>query len=209
MCKNQLNFVDSKKVEEEEKINSMEIPTLENIISNEKQNEIMKQKIYNRGVPYVIIDSYPVYNDYAFWLNILQSSKSGNREFKTAILERVMIKNNNKYDKWFGYGYTSNLIYPEKDYIYEYYTFGIIGLLLLIGPYLLIFMKAIYLFVSNFKNYFYLDYILTYLPVGIGLFIGYFSGHVFFKSLSTYFLVFVIYVLIKKIFIDGDSYEKN
>lgn len=93
-----------------------------------------------------------VFNDYnykfdpGFWFNIFDRSIEGgvieNREMQRLISNRIIENNNNdiKY-QLFGYSFSrmrNGEIYMEHDIIVQMFTMGYIGLVLLIGPYLLI-----------------------------------------------------------------------
>lgn len=148
--------------------------------------ETLNELIEKYKSEYLINDSYlkmyPLSNDPEFWLYIASRDKAlnnDNRLMKTDIIARVAERNNNPMDKWLGLGYTLNFMDLERDYVYQYYIFGIIGLALLIGPY---FIVLIYLAIKGFKNFnknFKFITILGCMSVLLGLIIAYYSGHVF------------------------------
>lgn len=143
----------------------------------------------------VYLEEYPLKNDYTFWLNMAKRDKAlngNNRIMKTSILNRIEERNNNKSDKWLGLGYTSNLIDPERDYVYQYYLFGIIGLILLIGPYFYLFGLNAFMALKNIKNSINLKTICTMMPPVLCFMIAYMSGHVFNCITPMYYLVVVL-----------------
>ena len=76
-------------------------------------------------------------------------------------------------------GYTLNFMDMERDYVYQYYLFGIVGLLLFICPYFFIIVYLIFRVLYNFKNHFnFMTYLKVMSPL-LGLAIAYLSGHVF------------------------------
>ena len=92
-------------------------------------------------------------------------------------MQRIMHQNNNKYDKLLGMGYTIGTMDMEKDYVYQYYLFGGVGLFLLIGVYIFFY---IYNILKIFKkSYFNYNFCITLIPPFLGLVACYFSGHLF------------------------------
>lgn len=155
---------------------------------------------------------YPLKNDPKFWLGIARRDKalnSDNRKMKIDIINRVEERNNNPMDKWLGMGYTLNFQDLERDYVYQYYIFGIIGLALLIGPYFII---LIYLVVKGFRNFsknFKLKTILGCMSVVLGLIIAYYSGHVFGWVSPMMYLVMFFALLICIIYDNCEVKEKK
>ena len=141
---------------------------------------------------------YPFSKDREFWLNIARRDKAINnnsRIMKKNIIARIKERNNNKLDTYLGMGYTLNFMDIERDYVYQYYLFGIIGLILFICPY---FILIIYLILKNFKNYKkqfkYSTYFVIISPL-LGLTIAYLSGHVFGWVSPMMWLVITIAIL--------------
>lgn len=123
---------------------------------------------------------YPVENDIEFWLSIAKRDRRINNNYriiKQDIMSRIMEVNNNPKDKYLGLGYTIGVMDMEKDYVYQYYLFGIVGLVLLIGVYIFIYIYNI-LKIFN-KNYFNYNFCINLVPPFLGLVACYFSGHLF------------------------------
>lgn len=145
---------------------------------------------------------YPINNDVEFWINIARRDKALNndsRKLKTDILERIVERNNNPNDKWFGVGYTINFMDLERDYFYQYYLFGIVGLILFILPYFGFLIGNVIKFFKDFKNNLTVKNMCSFMAPVLGLVIAYYSGHVFgwvspmmFLAITTMFLSYVI-----------------
>lgn len=125
---------------------------------------------------------YPINKDPEFWLQMIKRDKALNnnsRRMKTDMIKRIYERNNNPNDKFFGMGYT--LYFPdlERDYYYQYYIFGIIGMLVLMGPYFIFLGYLAYKGLSNFSKNFYFRTVMSCTSVALGLLIAYYSGHVF------------------------------
>lgn len=130
----------------------------------------------------LFLEVYPIQNDREFWLSIIKRDKSLNndsRKIKTDILNRIMQRNDNPNDKFLGMGYTLNFLDLERDYYYQYYIFGILGVLILIGPYFIIIGFIAYKSLRYFNKNFNLKTVLCFMSVALGLLIAYYSGHVF------------------------------
>lgn len=125
---------------------------------------------------------YPVKGDKEFWLECAKRDKALNndsRKMKTDILNRIVERNDNPNDKIFGLGYTLNFIDLERDYYYQYYLFGVAGLLLFIGPYFYLLFKNIIIALRNFSKNVSLKTALCFMSPMLGMVIAYYSGHVF------------------------------
>ena len=128
------------------------------------------------------LEMYPVSGDKEFWLECAKRDKALNndsRKMKTDILTRIAERNDNPNDKIFGLGYTLNFIDLERDYYYQYYLFGIAGLLLFIGPYFYLLIKNIIIALMNFKKNVSLKTACCFMSPMLGMLIAYYSGHVF------------------------------
>ncbi|MEG1016075.1 MAG: O-antigen ligase family protein, partial [Bacilli bacterium] len=114
---------------------------------------------------------------------------------------RVIITNNNKYDKLLGISHSRhmNIVNYERDYFSQIYSVGIIGLFLLISPYIII---LLYLIIKLFnKKNFKLKNILFIYSLGIFLSLALLSGNLL-NSLS----VTVIFSFIMGIMINEENY---
>lgn len=125
---------------------------------------------------------YPIDNDLEFWTSIFKRDKALNnnsRILKTDIIKRIEQRNNNEIDKYLGIGYTLNFMDIERDYVYQYYLFGIVGIVLLILPYIILLLinggKALFNFNSNFN----FKTLLAFMSPALILVVAYLSGHVF------------------------------
>ena len=123
---------------------------------------------------------YPIENDIEFWISLAKRNNHLNNDYriiKNDIIKRVIERNNNKNDKYFGIGYTSNFVDIETDYLYQNYLFGIVGIVLFIGIYIFFYIQNI---LKLFKGrYFKYEYSLRILSSFLGLIGCIFSGHLF------------------------------
>lgn len=151
-----------------------------NYIENNYQNQKINEDF--------ILNRYPYKYDPDFWYEILTNdneNKSDYRYLEQSMTQRVVQINNNKYDKFFGITYTrvQNIFNIEKDFIMQYYSIGIIGIILFIGPYFVFLIygfKNIILNKIQIKNIYLLLSIITIFML---FSISYYSGNLL-NSLS-------------------------
>ena len=137
----------------------------------------------------MFIDYYPIEDDPVFWINIAKRDRSLNNDYriiKQDILARIVQRNDNTFDRYFGLGYSINFPDIERDYVYQYYLFGIFGVILFIGSYIIIYLYNLYkaFYKANFNYY----YALPLVSCLFGLVVCYFSGHLFGWSFPMYIL---------------------
>ncbi len=116
-----------------------------------QKNNILKEFHQMRIYDVFILESYPYQYDFSFWANIFKlplSKRMNYRFLEIAMVKRVVEINDNSYDVLWGITNTriQNIFNIERDFVLQYYAFGIIGLFLFLGVYL-------YLFLSFFKNW--------------------------------------------------------
>lgn len=166
-----------------------DIDIIANIIDNSYEYRIHEE----------FVKLYPIQLDVSFWKEVALRDKrinNDNRVMKIDILKRVYERNNNKYDKLFGIGYTTNFMDLERDYIYQFYLFGIIGLIVLIGPYFLILIYEVIKIFKNFKKYYSQYTLLPGMSICLSFVIAYLAGHVFGQVSPMIYLSLVIFLLI-------------
>lgn len=146
---------------------------------------------------------YPFSGDSEFWLKMASRNKALNnnsRIMKSDIIKRVKERNNNKIDTYLGLGYTLNFMDVERDYVYQYYLFGIVGMIILMGPYFILLAYLIFKTLKNIKVNLKLNIILGFMSVVLGLSIAYLSGHVFGWVSPMMYLVFTLSFLNLNVF---------
>ena len=125
-----------------------------------------------------IYDNYPYQYDPDFWYDIMQlpvEKRVDYRFLEISMVERVVNINDNPNDKWFGITNTrvQNIFNIERDFVLQYYSFGIIGCVLFLGIYLIFFGIGFYYFIKKF------DWLstLTVFLIGCFLLCCYASGN--------------------------------
>lgn len=132
------------------------------------------------------VKAYPIEKDPEFWCERHQNSSSKNtnyRKLKTDMYERLFELNNRKLDPILGIGYTVNMLDTEADYSLQYFQFGILGVILLIGPYILCLLLGLFAVIRDIKKKFTMENVLLLVSLFCGLGAAIFNGHFFSYSI--------------------------
>ncbi len=181
-----------------------EIKDLEQNEKKEKEIEFLDEyaKYYGFKEHYYF-DAYPYQEDPEFWFDLLEvpyQDRNDNRKIKTLITKRVFELNNNKLDYLVGFSFERSMNadnYMENDIIAQFYSMGILGLILFIFPYFYLICYALYKIIKE-KKFTYLN--ITYIIViSLIYFTSILSGNVFDQWIVTFFLGFISGVLLKNI----------
>lgn len=144
--------------------------------------DYLDEYAYNYYINDWFLEIYPVSEDEPFWKEVISRDRTlnmDNRSFKIEMLQRIKERNAHTDDTLYGFGYTSNVPYTERDYVYQYYIFGILGILLLMGPFLFALCYGGLRLVLRPKQYLTLENCSLLMALGCMLCIAFFSGHVF------------------------------
>lgn len=160
-----------------------------------KEEELVKKEkdleaYFDENYPYFSIEeefmlnSYNYKYDLEFWDDLLNelgpSQRMQNRIIEERMLQRVKEINNDVMDTYFGMGYsrTSNIYNLERDFLYQYYSMGVVGVILLLGPYVGIVAFIMVMMLIRFKTTFNMINCSLILGCGLSLFLAYYSGNV-------------------------------
>lgn len=165
------------------------IEDLKKLIKNnpEKKEDNVKKFIKENksylGVYAPFLDKYNYEYDYNFWLNILlnepEYNKGNNRYIEEQMLKRVKEINNNRMDELLGitYSRTSKIFNLERDFFYQYYSLGILGVSLLILPIIIMLFIGIFKILTN-KKLFNLENCSLCLGIGLIFGVALYSGDI-------------------------------
>lgn len=154
---------------------------------------------------FYITKLYPYEFDYIFWLDIFEKSREfaiDNRQMQKLISSRIVSLNNNSFKNMlFGYSFSkfrNGGVYIEHDFQVQYVTMGIIGCILLIGPY---FYFLIYCLYKIFKDKTKLNYlnITLIMSILIVLMTAFITGHILDELIVTIFIAFILGFLVKNV----------
>lgn len=153
--------------------------------------EYLEEYAYNYYINDWFLEIYPVSGDEAFWREVIARDRTlnmDNRSFKIEMLQRIKERNARTDDTLYGMGYTSNVPYTERDYVYQYYIFGILGVVLLMGPFLFALGYGGLRLLLHPRQYLTLENCALLMALGCMLCIAFFSGHVFGILINMLFL---------------------
>lgn len=110
----------------------------------------------------------------------------------------------NLLQKLFGMGYSGNYIHTvktiEMDILDVFFTFGIIGSLLVFMPFLISLYFICRLIFQSIKFFFKLDIILLLISLALGIGVSIIAGHVMFApAVSLYFAIPIVFLLTNSI----------
>lgn len=131
----------------------------------------------------ILTKSYPYECDPEFWWAFYESTvpsvRMQNRIVQEAVIKRVKEINDNEKDQYLGLGYTrtSNIYNLEKDFVYQCYSMGIVGALLLVGPYIIILLIVMFSMFVCFKRKMTLLNLSLVLGCGLTCCLAYYSGN--------------------------------
>ena len=160
----------------------------------EEALKYIKNNYWNHFVNEQYIKLYPVEKDLSFWINIINREAGLNqnyRAFKQELIERVIERNNRVLDPLVGIGVLHE-IDCEKDYVSQYYTFGIVGVILLLGIYIFILLKNCFLFLRHIKLFWKKDFVIYMCALGISILLPYVTGHMIGIVMSMFQMILLI-----------------
>lgn len=135
-----------------------------------------EEKLIN---PQFILESYPYQYDPDFWYSILEfpeEMRANYRFLEIAMVKRIVNINNNPFDALWGITNCriQNVFNIERDYILQYYAYGICGIVLFLGVYFLLAVRRGMVTLKN-MNFFNL---CQFASIMLFLGIAYLSGNI-------------------------------
>lgn len=183
-------------------INNLQVE--ETIVENlDKFSFVKNTYLENKINEDFILNRYPYIYDVDFWYNLITSDNTN--KINTRFLEKTMVKrvieiNNNKFDWLLGITYTrvQNIFNIEKDFIMQYYSLGIIGLVIVFLPYfILLFYYGFNCCKNKFKQINLIN-ILSFITICMIFCVSYYSGNLLNSlSFTIYFTILYNLLLIK------------
>ncbi len=207
------NFIDYEAIEEQNLTNDIKNKYDELDGKDAIEKFILEySEIYSIPLTYVK-DLYPYKYDSQFWIDVMSlpySKRGGNRKLQNLITKRVYELNDNKYDKFFGMGYSrfrNAKIYIEQDILVHYYTIGIIGIILFILP--IFFITTYSLIYMIIKRKLKMQPTILCGSIYIVMGVSFFSGHVLDELIVTIILGYICGYVLKLISNKPKVDEKN
>ena len=133
------------------------------------------------------------------------------RFLELKMYQRVKQINNNKNDDLFGISFTRSeqLFTLERDFVYQYYTMGLIGVILLLGPYVLIAFGCSFRIALELRKKFNVKYAMTCFGTIFILAVSVYSGNIMDALTITIILAFILGKLAKDLFIENKEIENK
>lgn len=161
-----------------------------------------------------ILQYYPYQYDPEFWIEVFEMPLIKRRDWRLLefkMHQRVMDINDNKNDKWLGISFTrsEHLFTLERDFVAQYYSMGVFGVVLLLGPYVLIILACLIKMLLQFRNKFNLRNSITSFAIIFILGASINSGNVMDCLTITIILGFIMGKLIDEIFRKQQSDVEN
>jgi hypothetical protein len=182
---------------------------LKNLSDRDEIIRYISDNLYYFRINQEFVEMYPIEEDLTFWYDVALGDRNLNndsRVMKTTIIKRVSDRNNNKYDKYLGMGYTINFMDLERDYVYQFYLFGILGIILIV-PQIIFFIKSGLFMLKNIKKINLIYSLLIIMAPSLGFVVAYYSGHVFGWVSPSYILILVLAILCNFILSQGSEYD--
>jgi len=206
------DFVEKEKNESSEKIvkeRENEIENLNKIKNKEKALEYIKNNynVYNLRRDYVF-ELYSYKEDYTFWLDVMRlnpEKRIGNRNMQKLVTARIIEKSNRGIDKYLGVGFSrmrSGEVYIENDFLAQYYTIGLLGIMVLMGYYLVAFVLCGYNVIKNYNSKFRFQNVILLASVFLMFGTAVLTGHVMDELIVTIYAGFILGVLLRNIYIE-------
>lgn len=201
---------EEEELEEEEDIVDRTPVQLSDKTEEEREQAIdyITNNYWNHYVNAQFIKNYPIEKDLPFWIKVINRDSGINqnyRGFKKELLGRIVERNGQSLDKLVGIG-VFNEIDCEQDYVYQYFMFGIAGVVLFLGIYILIFVKSGIQFLLHIKQYWNAEFISYMCALAIALALPYVTGHLIGMTM-TMFQIVLLSVLVEKTVKEGKSDE--
>ncbi|MBQ6223090.1 MAG: O-antigen ligase family protein [Solobacterium sp.] len=159
---------------------------------------------YIQSVPSMYYTEYYNYQvDPKFWVDVCFMDvydRVNGRQIET-IFFNYKYANLTSFEKILGMGYSSFMngsIVLERDFKQQIYTLGYAGFLLTIGPWLVMLLYGVWMFVRHWKKLWNLENFCLVTALGAGLGSAYLSGHMLDQFLTSTFMALIIAVLLRK-----------
>ncbi len=171
-----LNTTDKKNTGEENDKNSNEDQEEE----DNEEIDIFKDRVINMSFPNEI---YPYKNDPEFWQGLMKYDDnilSDTRFIENSVIKRVKELNNKPLlDNLLGIGYKRiiDMQNIEQDFVMHYYSIGIIGTILVLGVYILLYLYMLIKIFINMEDKLVFKNIMLLLGIGVVLTTSYYSGN--------------------------------
>ena len=128
---------------------------------------------------------YPYERDPAFWVAMIRNYKAGEnqnyRSLETRVIQRVSQVDGSAWNKWLGISATreTNIVKIERDITAQYYSMGILGVILFFGAYFAVIIAAVAAILRSMirKKKFPLLLVMLTMSFCVMMVMGYYCGN--------------------------------
>ena len=187
--KRHTNYIQNEKIRYESAKGSNDITE----IKKQKLIDYFDKMVDNSVLPEMFYKNYYSYqNDPEFWVSYIKNNNINGinyRKTEISIINRIMEVNNNKFDYLFGIGNSriQNVVNIERDFILQFYAYGIIGELILLSPY----VYLIYLLIKKIKREKHIKYIILFGVYVLFIISSYLTGNILNYLTCTIPMIFI------------------
>ena len=149
---------------------------------------------------------YPYDEHKEFWYHVAKEvpyyKRGGNRNAQTLITYDINSNFKNLTSPLFGLSYSrfrSAKIYMEKDFLVHYYTIGILGIVLLLCPYIIILIYKLIQIIFIDKKLFNFYNIMLLASLFLPIAVSFMSGHVVDELIVSLYIGFIAGFILKNI----------
>lgn len=148
---------------------------------------------------------YPYQEDLDFWYDLVHNMPTdkyaGNRNIRPLMVARILERDDRTSNYLWGISFTrsSSFVWPERDIQTQFDALGIVGILLLLGPYFACFLIGGWFFFKDFVNNLRLSRCIYLFSAFLGIATAYLSGHVMNEVFPSVFLALITGLIITNI----------
>ncbi|MFI3284910.1 MAG: O-antigen ligase family protein [Erysipelotrichaceae bacterium] len=155
---------------------------------------------------YYFMQWYPYTHDAYFWLDVLFNvpfyERVNGRQLQQLFVDYKLEAIDDSTTSLLGIGYStimSGSLLLEKDFYQQYYSFGVIGFVLMIMPWIVLLGYGVIMVLSHVKYYFKADILVLAFAFVCGLIGAYTSGHTLDQLIATTMMALIGAMLLRKI----------
>lgn len=158
---------------------------------------------------------YKYTHDAYWWLDLLFNvpfyERVNGRQIQTLFIKYKWSETPNPtVDYALGLGYSTMMngsLVLERDFVQQYYSFGYVGWILIVGPWVMVTLFGVYKVLRYPRRNMRIDILVFASALCFGLASAYMSGHTLDEFTSSVFMAFLTGVLIHKLLQSEDNHE--
>ena len=163
----------------------------------------LKQGLITATPKCYYLNFYPYTFDAYFWndllFNVPLENRIDGRQFQRLFLFNKIDKLDNDTNQYLGVGYSTFMnggLVLENDFVQQFYSFGIIGFILLLCPWFMVIIYGVCIIIKNYKKKLNFEVIILASSLIFGLLGAVASGNVIDHYITTIFMALLISILL-------------